>query len=116
MARRKYTKEQTKPATILNGAALSEVVGYGGFEKGILRMPAAWTAASIAFQVSNEITGTFLPLQDEGGTLVELTVAVDEAFPLPIELAGALYFKLWSETGGTGVNQGANRAIFIDMK
>ena len=106
----------TFPVTIPNGTALSNVVSFHEYAYGILHMPAAWTAASIGFQVCSTIDGTFLPLYDEGGTLVELTVTVDQAHPLPAEVLAARYVKIWSETGGAGVNQGAARSLIVDMK
>lgn len=109
-------KSYSYKTIILNGAALSNVMSFYEYAYGMLHMPSAWTAASIGFQVASELDGPFLPLYDEAGALVEVTVAVDQAFSLPVEVLSARYVKIWSETAGSGVNQAADRNIIVDMK
>ncbi len=101
--------------TIVINTALSASVDFRGCASGILYMPAAWTAAGVAFQVSND-NDTFVPLEDAAGALIELVAAVDLAYALPAALTGAAYFKVWSETAGSGVNQVAARIIGLDLK
>ena len=104
--------------TIANAAAVSGPVDFRKFVGGVYHMPAGWTAAHMGFQVSQAKTGTYLPLYDEVGALVDVTTtAVDTAMPLPPELAGAAWFKFWSQNGtATGVNQDALRTILYDLK
>jgi hypothetical protein len=107
----------TITAAIANGAALSDAFRFSRFSSLIIRMPAAWTAASLGFHVSNSQGGTYVPLYDEDGSLVEITSpAVDKAYTAPAALAGAHWVKLWSETGGSGVNQAAARTLGLDLK
>jgi hypothetical protein len=35
---------------------------------------------------------------------------------VPVEVMAARYAKIWSQTGGADTNQGAERALIIDMK
>ena len=105
------------PTTIPNGTALSGVVSWYEFAYGLIHMPATWTAADIGFQVSSEDDGTYLPLYDDAGALVEIaSPAVDQAMRVPVEVLAARYVKIWSQSGGAGVNQGADRDLIVDMK
>jgi hypothetical protein len=109
-----YSSTQT--ATIANSAALSGEIDYRGKASGILHMPATWTAASIGFYVAPTSGGTFQPLYDSAGALVEMAVAVNKSYQLPYDkLLGARYLKLWSETAGSGVNQNGARSIVLDL-
>lgn len=104
------------PAVIPNGTALSNVIDFREYAYAIIHMPAAWTAASIAFQVCPDPDGTFQPLNDDAAALVEIATVVDESYMIPADVLAARFVKIWSQTGGTGVNQGAARTIVIDMK
>ena len=101
--------------TIASGAAESDAVRAHGFTFFYVHMPAAWTAASLGFEVSHDGV-TYAPLYDADGNLVEITPAVDKAYVLPAEVAAAHYLKLWSQTSGSGVNQAAAREIELVMK
>lgn len=107
------TSSQT--LVIANGAAISGVFAIAGIRGGTIHFPAAWTAASLGFQVSSTRGGTYLPLYDAAGSLVGLSVVVDTASALPDELINALFAKLWSQTAGSGVNQGAARSLIVDL-
>lgn len=106
---------QSLEVTIPNGAAVSAAFNIDSFPRGTFHMPAAWTAASIGFQVSPSFGGTYQPLSDDSG-IIALTVAVDSSYLLPANLAGARFVKFWSHTAGTPVNQGADRVIGVDLK
>jgi hypothetical protein len=106
--------------TIGNGTALSGAINSQLFPGGSIITPAAWTAASIGFKVCSTPDGTFVPLRDQIGALVQITgVVIDAAaaYPLPDELFGCLYFKLWSCTAaGVDTNQGADRVLTVVLK
>ena len=103
--------------TIANGAALSDAFELGGATLLTLHMPSAWTAADIGFQVSSTFGGTYQPLRDETGNLVQVSgPAASNSYILPAELSAALFLKLWSQSSGTGTNQGAERTITVDIK
>ncbi len=121
---RKYPMSLTRtPAAIAANIAIntakSSVISMADYSGGLLQTPAAWTAASIAFKVCDTPDGTFVPLRDQAANLVEITDVVANAaaaYPLPDELFGALYFKIWSETDGSDTNQQAARALTITLK
>ncbi len=104
--------------SILNGAALSQAFDLRDLvgDAGLVGVPSAWTAAAIGFKVSDSIDGTFSPLRDETGALVEVSGVQTAAagwYKLPDALKGAFYAKLWSENAGADANQGADRAIVL---
>jgi hypothetical protein len=107
--------------TIASGAAESEAFSLADLvgDAGLVRTPAAWTAAGIGFKVSDSFAGTFAPLRGQAGSLVEISnVQAAEAgwYKLPDELRGALYVKLWSENAGVDANQAADRALAVVAK
>lgn len=110
------TKVQT--LTIANGAATSDVFDMKDYAGGQIHMPAAWTAASIGFQISSSSGGTFLPLYDNSGSIIEIDgPSADTAYQLPKDLFGAHYVKLWSQDGaGADTNQGAARTLILELK
>ena len=58
-------KSRTILVVIANGTAVSERFDLRDVAGIIIHMPAAWTAASIGFQVCEDETGLYLPLYDE---------------------------------------------------
>lgn len=103
-------------AVIPNGTAVSNAIDYHDFSSGGVTFPAAWTAAALAFKVSHDKTN-WSPLKVAAGTLLELATPVaSESRPLPAELSGFAYFQLWSETSGSDVTQGADRACLVHLK
>jgi hypothetical protein len=106
-------------ATIAINTAESNVINMSDYSGGQVITPAAWTSAPIAFKVCSTPDGTFVPLRTQAGALVEITNVVANAaaaYPLPDELFGALYFKLWSETAGSDTNQTAARSLVVTLK
>lgn len=104
--------------TIANGTSLSSVIDIRGAKGGSIRMPAAWTAAAINFASAGDPDGTdatFLPVTDNGGTELTMTVAADKVVQIPqaLFLAGVSFIKLRSGTSGAPVNQGAERTLCI---
>jgi len=108
----------SKSLTIANGEAVTEAFEMANHAGGIVLMPAAWTAASIGFQISTTAGGTFYPLYDSDGSLVEISSpAVDNAYSIPAEVFGAAWVKLWSQDGAASdTNQGAERTIGVILK
>ena len=102
--------------TIANGEALSGEFYLGPYAFLSVEMPSAWTAANIGFQVSRESGGTFVPLYDEFGNLVEIAPSTGQMHVAPAEVAGQLYVKLWSQNAGVNENQGAERTLGLIMK
>jgi hypothetical protein len=108
----------SKSLTIANGAAVTEAFEMSNHAGGSVLMPAAWTAASIGFQIAVTAAGTFYPLYDDSGALVQISSpAVDNAYSIPAAVFGAAWVKLWSQDGSASdENQGAARTIGVILK
>lgn len=102
--------------TIASGAALSAAFSMEEFNQGQLAMPAAWTAADIGFQISDSYGGTYQPLYNASGLVVISGPTANNTYLLPADIAAARFVKLWSNTGGSGTNQAADRVIRVDLK
>lgn len=104
-------------AIALNGN-LSGEFDMRPYAMGLVHMPAAWTAASIGFKVASESGGTFLPLYDKNGSLVQVSSpAVDTAVAFPAEVAACKWVKLWSQDGSaSNTAQAAARSLTVDLK
>lgn len=112
-----HDRGYSQTVQIANGTALSEAISYHQYTTGIVHIPATWTAANIGFQVASEVAGTYLPLYDDAGALVEIaSVAVDQAMAIPDTVKAARYVKLWSQNAGADANQGAERTLVVDLK
>lgn len=100
--------------TIANGASLSGAVAIGDHVPVGIAMPAAWTAASLTFQVSADGGTTWLDLYDTAGTEVAYTVAADRYIPLdPSIWIGINMIKVRSGTAAAAVNQGGARTLTL---
>ena len=109
----------TSTLTIANAAALSDVLDFTGASGGVIDMPAAWTTADLGFYHCATRGGTFQPLYDEDGTLVEIALPTDPSdlsYTLPEELFPTRFLKFWSELSGADENQGAERSIIVSLK
>jgi hypothetical protein len=88
-------------------------VDIGG--AGIVRilMPAAWTAAALTAQVSQD-DATYYDLYDSTGTEWSATVVAAHAVALDITtFTGVRYLKLRSGTGAAPVAQAATRSLTL---
>ena len=113
MGRSSYSQD----TTIASGTALSGILSWYEFASGVIHLPAAWTAADIGFQVASELTDTFQPLYDDAGNLVEISSpAAGRSVEVPASVLPSRFVKVWSQSAGSGVNQGADRALIVDMK
>lgn len=106
-----------KTATIASGASLSGAITMHQDQNPqvpvALEMPAAWTAASLTFAVSYDGV-TYLPLYDDGGSELTLTVSTSRHVALePRYFIGVRYLKVRSGPAGTPVNQGGDRDINV---
>ncbi len=77
-------------------------------------MPAAWTAATITFQVSMDGI-TYTDLYDSLGSEISVAVAANHGVALDVTLfAGWEFFKVRSGTGAAPVNQVAAASLFLN--
>jgi len=95
---------------IANAASLSGAVNLKGLALCGFIMPAAWTAAGVAFNVS--IDGTNYNYLCWGGSEVAETVDVDQHVSVdPVKFLSAKYVKVLSGTSAVPVAQDAERTI-----
>ena len=99
-------------ATIANGAQTSGVVSTGGLTISSIKTPATLnTITSLTFTVCETSGGTYVPLYDETGTQLSLTVAAGRAYALPLYwFAGWQYVKLIPNVAAT-----ADRAFDLQL-
>jgi hypothetical protein len=93
-------------ATIDNSGNLSEELYMGDRSLGHLIMPAAWTAADIAFLVSDSerANGIYSLLYDDAGNVVVVTVGTSRGVSLDsvaLKVASLGWYKIQSVTTGT---------------
>jgi hypothetical protein len=100
------------PVTILSGASLSDSIDLQGARPVSLRLPAAWTAASITFQASEDGI-TFGDLYNALGEVTYPAAASRFISLTPQDFLGCRAIKVRSGTAGTPVNQGADRTIVV---
>jgi hypothetical protein len=108
--------------TIANGASLSDADAISINESRnksphslvAILMPAAWTAADLTFQASNDNT-TFYEMVNTAGNNVTVTgPAADEWIAIdPADFVGVEYLKVRSGTVGAAVAQGAARVLTL---
>lgn len=104
------------PVAITSGQSLSSALDLSTSDQRCGRlmalvMPAAWTAATLTFQVSADGTDYF-NLYDASGNQYEVDAAASQAIILPPgDFAGFRYLKIRSGTSGTPVVQAADRTI-----
>lgn len=115
--------ESASVAIAINTAISSTPVYFGRHTMMVIHMPAAWTAASLAFKVGTTPDVTKAqPLYKVGDTgtaaLLQITTpAAATSYVAPAELAPGMYVWLWSQNGsGTNTNQEAARAITLTLK
>lgn len=97
-------------ATIASGASLSDGINLSGHVLTGIYMPAAWTAAAITFQASDD-NSTWYNVYFEGAE-VSITVAASQYIVLdPQKYLGIRHLKVRSGTSAAGVNQGADRTV-----
>lgn len=99
--------------TIANAASLSGAVNLAGMDLTRIKLPAAWTAASLTFQVSED-GSTFQDLYDTSGEVTLTTPGTSRSVQVdPNNFAGIQWIKVRSGTSGTPVNQGGARSITL---
>ena len=106
-------------ATITAGGSLSTVIDKSHYTRMLIIMPALWTAASLCFQVSDNATSGFVPLE-YGSDGAEVVVTAEAAVAIGLDgqigeaIAAAPFVKISSEDGqGAAVVQTPGREFII---
>lgn len=108
-----------KNTTIASGTAVSDTIDFRDHSMMIVHVPAAWTAADLSFRTSSSVDGTFDDVYDETGALLEVTGVVTgkkNGYVVPARLAPAHFVQIVSQSGGTPVNQAADRVLTLEIK
>jgi hypothetical protein len=99
-------------ATIASGQSLSGAIDLDRATLSAIIMPAAWTAASVTFQVSAD-GGTYVDLYDSA-TERAVSVTTSRAYSQSLsDWAPFRYVKIRSGTSASPVSQGAARVITL---
>lgn len=109
------TPSEIRRAVIANGASVSSAIDLGDAQLTAIWMPAAWTAASITFEVS--LDGTTWRQLYFGAGVLTVAAAGGAAANLTFALArdpfiGWRYVRIRSGTTAVPVNQLAERELF----
>ena len=108
----------TIPVHFVANTCETEAVDIGHFAGGMFRISPAWTTAHVAVKIGAVKDSIFNPLYDKDNALVKITHPTPTYwYPLPDEVYGAHYIRLWSVSeSGTGFNQAAERVVIIGLK
>lgn len=104
--------------SIAISTAITDAIDMRPFASGSVKVPSAWTTANIGFKVSDTVDGTYDPLYDHTGSIVECaTPAASRQIELPPEIFGCAFIKLWSQDGAASdTNQAAARSLIVTLK
>lgn len=97
------------------------IIEMNGLSWGSIIFPAEWTAADLAFYCSTSRGGTYVPMRDEDGAILQITgIATGAAgsYFIPLQVfGGGPFVKFKSITVGTdptsAVAQAANRLLTV---
>ena len=100
------------PAVIGASASLSPEIDLGAQTLVGIAMPAAWTAATLSFQVSPDGGNTWLEHTSSAGVATGYTVAAGQYIAVdPLLWRGVNAVKVRSGTLGSPVNQSAQATL-----
>jgi len=103
--------------TIASGASLSGGIDLGDKVLSAIIMPAAWTAAALSFQASEDNGVTWLNMFDDGGVEVQIAtvgaVAGQRIALDPSMFSGVDFVKVRSGLSTAAVNQAADRVFTL---
>ena len=109
----------SKTLVIPAGSSLStDYIDMRRVSDGMVGLSASWTAADIGFKVSSgSMVDNAQLLYDENASLVEISSpSLSTTFKLPSELYSAHYVWLFSQSGGTAVDQSVAASLFVQVK
>ena len=107
---------RVKSVTIPAGSSVSEGAHVTEMSLVGVYMPAAWTAAGLALEVSTD-NATWLPVYNtDGGSVYAATVGTSRYVPINRALTlGAIYLRVRSGTTAVPVNQVAAAVIGLGL-
>jgi len=103
--------------TIASGASLSGAIALGDKVLCAILMPAAWTAAALSFQASDDNGTTWKDMFDDGGQEINIptvgAVAGQRISIDPSMFGGVDMIKVRSGLTAAAVNQSADRILTL---
>lgn len=90
--------------TITSGQPVSAAFDRGGYRSLGVIIPIQFDGASISFQASDTLSGTYVPVNDIYGNPLSVPVAVSNAYDLPGELGSFRFLKIVASTNQTTTN------------
>lgn len=103
----------TLTATIANAASVSANIDLGTARLGRIAMPAAWTAADITLQTSNDNV-TWNDLYDKDGVEYAIKAAAARAVLIPLsDMLSVRYLRIRSGTAALPVAQAGARTLVL---
>lgn len=117
MAQHLAKRTATEELTIGQGESLSDELEMSTWVTLLAHMSDEWTSASLGFKTASETGGTFQPLRDDDGNLVQIdSPSASNDYTAPAEVAAVGYLKLWSQNGsGANTTQGGARTITVTL-
>ena len=101
----------------LNGMSTDEITIPPGYRLSIIEMPAAWTAATLAFTSASVAAGTHARVYESGREVYEpaaasrtITIAANA-----LALEGITNLKIWSGTSDNRIAQAAARTLNLTL-
>ena len=105
------------PATIANGASLTDTINLFGLRLFGIVMPSSWTAASLTFQVSPDGGATWTNMYDQSGSEVAAVADVLRCIILnPLQFTSVQYIRVRSGTSSSAVTQAASRSLKLILR
>ena len=108
--------QKTIPILIASGTALSNGALLGDHVFVGLQYSAAWTAAALTFQVSDDAGVSWHNLFDDGGNEVTINPTTPAGLRIaitPDPFGGVVLLRIRSGTSGSPVNQAADRNLIV---
>ena len=86
---------------ITASAGTSATIAFRSFAGGMIYVPNGSSITTLTAHAAPNPDGTFEPAYDESGTAIAITVAADQAHPIPTALFAAGSIRLVGNTTGT---------------
>lgn len=103
--------------TFVANTCESDVIDVRQFAGGNIHLPSTWTTARLAFKLAPNEDGTFQKHYDEDGVRIEVvTDTAGLTYAMPSEFFPNRWFRFWSQSLGTDVDQTAKRVISLGLK
>lgn len=80
--------------TLTNALASTEAIPFGRFAGGSFEIPAGYNSTSLTvYGASSSGTDPYLPLYDESGNAITITIAASRVVNLPTQVYGCAHLK-----------------------